>query len=78
MRAIVDTNLYELAFFPHSSQPRQRMLFKELNRRYQLLHNVVALDELLRKRSLNWLQFDSDFCRWRFWFDTANSDRAKS
>jgi len=52
MRAIVDANLYELAFFPHSSQPRQRMLFKELNRRYQLLHNVVALVELLRKRSL--------------------------
>lgn len=52
MRAIVDTNLYELAFFPHSSQPRQRMLFKELNRRYQLLHNVVSLVELLKKSRL--------------------------
>ncbi len=52
MRAIVDTNLYELAFFPHSSQPRQRILFKELNRRYQLLHNVVSLVELLKKSRL--------------------------
>lgn len=52
MGAIVDTNLYEAAFFPHSSQPRQRVLFKELHRRYDLLHNVVSLVELLKKSRL--------------------------
>lgn len=52
MRAIVDTNLYQIAFFPHSTQPKQRTTYKELHRRFTLLHNVVSLVELTRYRRL--------------------------